>query len=123
VKGVTLGFEHALSALNRAEDHDAREAWRALVSGRWSLVESFESDGRRYLLARENPPDKVRDAALTALEMHALLLRAGGASYKWMAYELEISTAATHRLVQSGLKKLGIRNEHELPALFRGSTL
>jgi DNA-binding CsgD family transcriptional regulator len=117
---VTLGVEHALNALNSAQDHDALEAWRALVSGRWSLVESFESDGRRYLLARENPPDKVREAALSALEARVLLLRAGGASYKWMAYELEISTAATHRLVQSGLRKLGIRNEHELPALFKG---
>lgn len=115
---MTLGSQIALDVLDGGSDYDACEAWRALVSGRWSLVESFEADGRRYLLARENPPHKVRESALTALEARALLMRAGGASYKWMADELAISTAATHRLVQSGLKKLGIRHEHELPALF-----
>jgi len=30
----------------------ALDAWSALVDGRWSVVDHFESDGRRFLVAR-----------------------------------------------------------------------
>jgi DNA-binding NarL/FixJ family response regulator len=35
-----------------------------------------------------------------------------------IAHELGLSTAAAHNLVQSGMKKLGIHDEMELPVLF-----
>lgn len=95
----------------------AVEAWRALASGRWSLIERFESDGRRYLVARCNPPGAVSGQALSRLEAHAMVLRAQGASYKLAAYELDISPATAHRLVQAGMRKLGMNLESELPLL------
>jgi hypothetical protein len=96
----------------------ALDSWRALISGQWSLVESFESDGRRYLIARRNPPGSVGAAAVSSLESSALLRRAQGASHKLIAYELGVSCAAAHRLVTSGARKLGIPHDGYLPVLF-----
>jgi DNA-binding CsgD family transcriptional regulator len=110
----------ALEGSCAAASHRATNlaAWRDLIEGRCSLVESFDSGGRRFLIARPNPPGMHLSAALSALEAKALLLRAQSASYKVIADELALSAAAGHNLVQSGMKKLGIRDEAELPALF-----
>jgi hypothetical protein len=108
--------------VSRQRGHDpdqALQAWRALVAGRWSLIQSFESDGRRYLIARRNQPGRPPGQALTALEAAALLSRARAGAYKLLEYELGISASAAHRLVRSGMAKLGIRSESELPRLLR----
>jgi hypothetical protein len=44
----------------RAEPDEALELWRGLAAGRWSLVDQFDSDGRRYIVARKNEP-QVQD--------------------------------------------------------------
>jgi hypothetical protein len=44
-------------------------------------VESFDARGRRFLIARCNPPGKVALTALSSLEARALLLRAQSTSY------------------------------------------
>ena len=103
-------------------DETTHAAWRALLEGRCSLVESFDSRGRRFLVARCNPPEITAPSALSSVEARALALRARSASYKVIADELGLSTAAGHNLVQSGMKKLGIHDEAELPPLF-GRTL
>jgi DNA-binding NarL/FixJ family response regulator len=119
LRDAVKAFDRARSRERRIDPDTALEAWRALVSGRWSLVESFESDGRRYLVARRNPPGAMAGQALSRLEAHALVLRAQGASYKLAAYELDISTATAHRMVQSGMRKLGVSHESELPLLIQ----
>src|SRR5262249_44262525 len=47
-------MERARGAMRRTRPDDALEAWRALVAGRWSVVEWIDVDGRRYLVAHEN---------------------------------------------------------------------
>jgi DNA-binding CsgD family transcriptional regulator len=116
LRAAVTAFERA--GTHRADAEDALESWQALVSGRWSIVQRFESDGRRYLLARRNPPGNALHAGLAALEAQALLLRAQAASYKLIAYELGLSASAAHRLVCKAAAKLGVSNEHELPGLF-----
>ena len=54
LREAVRGVEAARGRL-RSEDPDAAvDRWRALVSGRWSLVDHFETDGKRYVLARRN---------------------------------------------------------------------
>jgi DNA-binding NarL/FixJ family response regulator len=62
------------------------------------LVEHFESDGRRYCLARENPPAVHGLIALTPRERCVSALAACGHSNKLIAYELGLGlgTVATH---------------------------
>lgn len=116
-------LRHVVDSLERNTDaapDPARTlaAWRALVEGRWSLLESFDAHGHRYLIVRRNSLEHTAPSALSRLEAQALLLRAHSTSYKVIAAELSLSTAAAHNLVQSGMKKLGIQDETELPALF-----
>ena len=119
-------LSHAVRAFDRARsqrggsDADASlNAFEGLVVGRWSIVQSFESDGRRYLVAIQNQPGQIARAALTPNEAHALLLRAQGLAYKVISYELGLSESATHHLVHNGMAKLGIGRETDLPLLFR----
>jgi DNA-binding CsgD family transcriptional regulator len=119
LRAAVKAFDRACSSRSASDPDGALESWQALVSGRWSLVESFESDGRRYLVARPNPPETMERTALSPLEAHALVLRAQSASYKLIGYELGLSLAAAQQLVASGCKKLGVLRETELPQLFR----
>jgi hypothetical protein len=55
---ITAGarIHKARGRLRRTDPDQAIALWRALVAGRWSLVDLFDTDGRRYLIARCNPP-------------------------------------------------------------------
>ena len=44
-------------ARRRADPERALRLWKALVDARWSLVDHFERDGTRYLLAQRNDPE------------------------------------------------------------------
>jgi hypothetical protein len=41
----------ARGRMSKRNPERALQLWRALVDGRWSLVDSFETDGRRYVVA------------------------------------------------------------------------
>src|SRR5581483_3655711 len=49
-------IDKARGGLRRLSPDDALAEWRALVDGRWSLVERIDHDGRRYLVAMRNEP-------------------------------------------------------------------
>jgi len=103
----------------RAEDPDlSLETWRGLVAGRWSLVEHFDTDGRRFLLARKNDPDVKAIAGLSKRECQVLSLRARGISLKLIAYDLGLSVPSVSRSLRTGMAKLGVASEAELVTLF-----
>jgi len=106
----------ARGKLRREEPERAVELWRALVSGRWSVVESVESDGKRYLLARRNDLGVPHPRALTPSEAGVLALAAAGHSNKAMAYELGLSPSRVSRLLHEAMSKLAMRSRAELVA-------
>lgn len=115
----------ALERLAPVDDQSHDQAatlatWRALIDGQIALVSSCDVDGQRYLIARRNPPGARATAGLSDSEVKALRLRSCSTSYKVIADELGVSTAAAHGLVQAGMRKLGVLDETELPWLFRG---
>jgi hypothetical protein len=85
----------------------AVELWRGLVAGRWSLVEHFERDGRRYFLAHKNDPVVNGDRALTQREAQVLRYSELGHSNKLIAYELGLSTSTVSSLLARARSKLG----------------
>jgi len=101
----------------RAEQrHDWRAttgAWQGLTDGRWSLIDRFDRDGRRYYLARANVPDATHQE-LTPREAQVARAAALGHSNKLIGYELGIaaSTVATH--LKSAAHKLGVSSRVEL---------
>ncbi len=79
-------------------DEAALAVWQGLVDGRWSLVEHFDADGKRFMLAHRNP-EGVRDPrGLSSMERRVAALAARGYSNKLIGYHLGIpeGTASSH---------------------------
>jgi DNA-binding CsgD family transcriptional regulator len=102
------------------DDEAALEVWRALVDGRWSIVQRADTDGKRFLLARKNAPE-VRDrAALTRREALVSAYAALGHANKLIAYELGIPESSVSVLLKRAMQKLGTKSRTEL-AMLHGS--
>jgi DNA-binding CsgD family transcriptional regulator len=110
----TLAVDRARGRQRRADPDAALEAWRGLVAGRWSLVDRFESDGRRYVVAHRNEPVPARLLALTLRERQVVAHRVAGHSSKVAAYALGVSPAAVSGALRSAMLKLGVRSVPQL---------
>jgi DNA-binding CsgD family transcriptional regulator len=100
--------------------------WRPLTCARWTLVDSFERGGARYVVARENQSHIEGLAALTDRERQAVVYVAIGQSTKETAYALGISDVTVRVLLARAAAKLGVRSRaallaHEDVSLLRGS--
>jgi len=118
LRGAALAIDKARTRKMRDEEPEKAVAqWETLVSGRWSLVDHFEKDGRRYVLARKNDPFVPGDK-LSLRERQVVGFVALGHSNKLIGYELGISasTVATH--LTSAAKKLELGSRLELIKAF-----
>lgn len=105
------------SMIRGGDDDRALQGWKALVDGRWSMVDTFDSDGRRFLVARRNEPGTRPVPLLDERERAVLGYRAAGHSIKLIAYELGRSEAWVSRALKGAMGKLGLRSAAELAAL------
>ena len=105
--------------VRRSRPEQAVELWRGLVLGRWSLVDHKDSDGKRFLLARQNAPVVREPAALSAEERRAAALFSLLGSVKLVAYELGLAPSTISQALKSASRKLGCRNRAELAALLQ----
>ncbi len=95
-------------------DQDALAVWQGLIEGRWSLVERFDRDGKRFLLAHKNA-ENVRDPrGLTELEARVTRLALRGYSDKLIAYHLGVTEGAVASRLAQALRKLGFSSRVEL---------
>ena len=101
-----------------AREDGALEGWRALVRGEWSLVDAFDSDGRRYLLARRNPARARDPRGLTDTEAAVAAYAAQGLTNKLIAYTLGIETSTVSTHLTSAMRKLGVASRPELVQRF-----
>lgn len=102
-------------------DDDGLALWPALVRARWSLVDHFESDGRRFVVARKNTADVTPRAELTERELQVVAHTARGHGHKLIAYELGIAVSTVRTLETRAMKKLGVASRLELIAFVRAS--
>lgn len=108
-----------VAAVDRLRTHErgdadlATEVWQGLTEGRWSLVDHFESDGRRFYLARENRP-AVRLVELGEREEQIARAAALGHSNKLIAYELGVSVSTVTAHLKSAAQKLGAGSRLDL---------
>jgi hypothetical protein len=96
----------------RSERDDACRSvdlWRGLVAGRWSLIEHFERDGKRYYLAHKNDPELVEDRGLTRRERLVLGYAELGQSNKLIGYALGLSSSTISTLLARAKRKVGIK--------------
>jgi len=107
-------IDRARSTMRREEPDEALETWRALVCGRWSLVDWFDADERRFLLALPNPPEVRDPRGLTEQECQVVEYAVHGEPSKLIAYRLGLSQARVSALLRSAMKKLGVKNRAQL---------
>jgi DNA-binding CsgD family transcriptional regulator len=104
--------------LRNAAPEERLELWTALVEGRWSIIESTESDGKRTMLACRNTPRTAHLRALTDREKTVAEYVSLGHALKYIAYELGVAIATVAADLDSALKKLGLTSRAELIRLF-----
>jgi DNA-binding CsgD family transcriptional regulator len=109
---------HARTAL-RGDSHRALRMWKGLVSAHWTLIDRFESDGERYVVARENVPQLKGLAALTPTERFVVAYAARGFTTKEIAYTLGISAITVRVLLMRAARRYGVRSRKALLALGR----
>ena len=100
-------------------DDEALRAWHELLAGRWKLVDRFDADGRRFLLARRcasgtaaHPP-----AGLSPREGRILACAACGHANKWIASILGLSPATISMHLSDVMHKLGLSSRVDLVRL------
>lgn len=118
LRDAVRALDRARGKLRKRDPEAALEAWRGLVSGRWSLVDRFDADGRHFIVAHPNAPDAPDPRALTPRERQVAGYVSLGQSNKTIAYELGISPSTVGVLVARVLRKLGLKSRASLAAAF-----
>jgi DNA-binding NarL/FixJ family response regulator len=98
----------------RSEPTDAITIWQAVVAGRWSLLEQFDSDGARCFVARQNHPDVPGSPALSERERQIVAHASRGFSNKHIAYELGLCSSTVAAQLTSAARKLGVSSRETL---------
>ena len=110
--------ERARGRMRREAPEEALGLWRALVGGRWSLVDHFDSDGRRFVVAHRNEPGNTDPRGLTRRERQAAEQLGRGNSPKEIAYALGLAASTVANALSRARRKLGLRSLAELAGLF-----
>ncbi len=115
---AVVALDRARGKQRRTDPDGALNAWKGLVDARWSLVDQFESDGKRYVVARENEPSGLPLPNLSKRERQIVGYVAIGHTSKLIAYELGISDATVRVLLHRAMQRLKVKTRHELAAAF-----
>jgi DNA-binding CsgD family transcriptional regulator len=107
-------LDRVRARLRREDPERALEEWKGLVSARWTLVDHFESDGRRYILAQENQVEPASAPELSARERQVLANAALGRSNKEIAYALGLAHSTVRVLMGRAATKLRATSRREL---------
>ena len=99
-------------------DEKALEVWQGLVDGRWSLVEHFDSDGKRFILAHKNPEGVLDPRGLTSMEARVSALAARGYGNKLIAYHLGMTEGTASSHLARAMAKLRIASRVEFVRMF-----
>lgn len=113
-------IDRARGRLRREDPEEALEIWKALVEGRWSMVDWFDNDGRRFVLAHPNPPDVKDPRGLNTVERQVATYAALGETNKLISYRLGISQPKVSTAIKSTMHKLGVQTRPQLVERLRG---
>jgi DNA-binding CsgD family transcriptional regulator len=118
LRRAAKAIDRARGRLRRRDQDEALNIWRALCAGRWSLVDHFDSDGRRFVVARQNEPDVRDPRALSPRERQVAAFVALGRSNKYVAYALGLSPSAVALHLKNAMRKLGLPSRTRLVEVF-----
>lgn len=117
LREAAVAIDRARAASGRADPDGALRQWTGLVSGRWSLVDRFDTDGRRFLVARKNDPAVEGTTALTPRERQIAAYAAMGHSNQYIAYALGLAATTVSTHLRTAMRRLGATHRADLAAL------
>ncbi len=113
-----LRSERARGPLRRRDSSQALALWEALVRGRWSLVDRFDTHGTRMILAVENTPPANDPRGLSASQLRVADALGHGRTTKEIAYTFGVSPSAVNNSIGETRRKLSLRSRSEVAAFF-----
>jgi DNA-binding CsgD family transcriptional regulator len=125
LRNAVRAFDLARTKQARRDVDLATRRWRPLVIAQWSLLDEFDSDGKRFIVAIDNrAPHRIPRGALSEREHQVLEHARLGYSNKEIAYALGLSSATVRVLMHRAAKKLRATTRAEAIAKFArtGST-
>ncbi|MEM7437727.1 MAG: LuxR C-terminal-related transcriptional regulator [Myxococcota bacterium] len=121
LREAAVAVDAARGRLRKSSPEEALAIWRGLSRGRWSVVDWFDTDGRRYVLGLKNPPSIRDPRALTERERQVATYAGLGESNKLIAYRLGLSESRVSKALQNAMQKLKTRNRAQLVARMQES--
>lgn len=120
IREAARRVDRARGRLRKSNPEEALEIWHGLVRGRWSLVDWFDTDGRRFVLAKPNAPNLGDPRGLTEREHQVATYAARGESSKLISYRFGVSRARVSTLLRDAMRKLGVKTPAQLVEKMRG---
>jgi DNA-binding CsgD family transcriptional regulator len=114
LREAAIRIDRARGRLRKTDPEEAVSTWRALTAGRWTLLDRFDRDGRRYLVAHRNDPHAPDARALTLRERQIVGYAALGHSNKLIAYEMGLHASSVARHLRDAGIKLQATSRVEL---------
>ena len=114
LREAALQVDRARGRMRESDPEQALELWKALVRGRWSTVDWFDSDGRRFVLGLPNAPNVTDPRGLTDREMQVVAYVLFGQTNKLIAYNLGLSKGRVSTLLRSAMRKIGVQTRSQL---------
>jgi DNA-binding NarL/FixJ family response regulator len=111
-------MDHARTRQGRQHSEASLSAWPALIEGRWSMVDRFEADGRRFIVALRNDPAHPDPRGLTQRERQVADSLGRGQNIQATAYALGLSASAITKAADQAQHKLGLASRVDLAAFF-----
>jgi DNA-binding NarL/FixJ family response regulator len=118
LRAAVRRIERARSAAGRRAPDAALASWHGLVSGRWSLIDRFDSDGKRFVVAVRNDPAHPDPRGLTPRQRQVAEYLGLGRSTKEIAYTLGVTPSAVSLNIGGACRRLGFATRAELAAFF-----
>ena len=109
-----VAMDRARGKMRNTDPAEALQIWKALVRGRWSMVDWFDTDGRRFVLAVPNSPRVDDPRGLTERESQVVAYAVMGQSNKLIAYRLGLSGSHVSMLLRSAMRKLNVKTRVQL---------
>lgn len=113
--------DRARTSTQRQDVDAALALWEGLVAGRWSLIDHFDSDQRRYVVAIKNDPGTPDPRGLSLRERQIAEFFGLGRQPKEIAYILGLSASTVANTLTRTQNKLGMTSKAELAAFFSPS--
>jgi len=114
LREAAVRIDRARGKTRKSDPGGALEMWRSLTEGRWSLVDWFDSDDRRFVLALPNAPQVIDPRGLSERESLVATYAMHGDSMKLIGYRLGISKATVSSTLKRAMRKLGVKTRAQL---------